>query len=280
MKNLKVARLQELHLAGNLPHAWLFVCADVQTGLEIAQAFSQWMLCSDKNGTSACGQCKSCKLFIGNTHPDYCLQTPLPDKTSISIDEIRSISDFSHSKPQFAQNKVVILAPAHAMQRQSANALLKTLEEPASDTIYILVTSNKELLPKTIVSRCHSLVVSGQLNVDSADIEAMQTMLLDLNAAWLDKTVTCSQIVEKWIKLWPHEVLYWFEIILTDMLRFKYTGDNSYAKVWSAQSEHLSKVLPEHKFWAILDELRHAQFLLGHNQKPNMQLMLENMLLA
>lgn len=280
MKNLQLTRLQELYLAGTLPHAWLFVCNDQQTGLLEAQAFSQWLLCSAKDYTQACGQCKSCKLFQANTHPDYWLQTPPADKNNIAIDDIRSVADFSTSKPQFAATKVVVLAPAHAMQRQAANALLKTLEEPASHTIYILVTSNKELLPKTIVSRCHVLTLVAALSIDNVALEAMQTMLLDLDAAWLDKSVTCSQIVEKWIKLWPHEVLYWFEILLTDMIRFKYTGDNSYARAWSAPALKLSQVLPEYKFWTILDQLRMAQYLLGHNQKPNMQLLLENMLLA
>ncbi len=279
MKNLAIARLQDLHLAHALPHAWLFVSANLAAGLHTAQTFAQWLLCTNKVQHEACGVCKACKLFFNGVHPDYCYVTTPENKQNIVIDDVRHILEFATVKPQISSSKVVLIYPAQAMHAQSANAILKSLEEPCSDTIYILVASHKELLAKTIISRCHIFNIPNAPLVDTAVLEHVQSMYTDLQALWLNKSVTSSQIAESWIKHAPVAVLYWFEILLTDMLRFKYTANTRFAKAWCLEQEKLCSALSHHKLWTILEQLRQAQYLLGHNHKPNVQLLLENMLL-
>lgn len=280
MKNSDLAKLQALYTAQALPHAWLFICTDLEIGLQTAQTFTQWLLCTNKSNSNACGICKACKLFTNAVHPDYCLVTPQEDKQSIAIDDVRTSIDFATSKPQISATKVILLYPAQAMHTQSANALLKALEEPYSDTIYILIASHKDLLPKTIISRCHILSIENTSPFNDAVKTNVQAMYTDLQALWLHKTATSHQTAELWNKRDPHEVLYCFELLLTDMLRYKNIATTRFARVWCEDQEKLSNVLPDHKLWTILEQLRQAQYLLGHNYKPNMQLLLENMLLV
>ncbi len=280
MKNSDLARLQSLYHAQALPHAWIFTCADLAYGLQTAQTFSQWLLCNEKVADLACGKCKACHLFTADVHPDYCFVLPQEDKQSILIQDIRNATDFATSKPQFSAVKVVLIYPAHGMHMQSANALLKSLEEPPSHTIYILVTSNVDLLPMTITSRCHALNLHVSNNLSTDTKAQVQIMVGDLHKLWLQKSVTTSQIVEQWLKQWPGEVLYWFELVLTDVIRFKYTANVLDAKAWCDEEQSLCNALSDHKFWTILEQLRRAQYLVGHNHKPNMQLLLEDMLLV
>ncbi|HSX19671.1 MAG TPA: DNA polymerase III subunit delta' C-terminal domain-containing protein [Gammaproteobacteria bacterium] len=277
---LPLAKLQALSLANALPHAWIFSGADSAALLKEANEFTQWLLCNNKHANVACGSCKACHLFSAQTHPDFCNITPQQDKTSITIDAMRSVADFAVGKPQLSQCKVVLLYPADAMPVQSANALLKTLEEPRGATIFLLLTRHPELLLKTIVSRCHVLHSSSQpLRNEQTGIVTRQ-MATDLCKLWLDKRVTCSQIVEQWLKQWPDEVLYWLDIVLTDMIRFKYTNNIVLAKAWCMEQERLSKALASSKFWTILERLRQAQSCFGRNLRPNLQLVLEDMLLV
>lgn len=271
MKNSDLTKLKELYLAQILSHAWIFA-GDTQA-LQNATSFAQWILCATHN---SCGECRECKLFAAESHPDFVQLSPLEDKQSISIDDVRKTIEFSHAKPQYGATKVVIIYPAHCLNRQAANALLKTLEEPVSDTIYILVTSHKELLPKTILSRCQVLKIDA--SIDNIDKEILAAMLNDLTAVWIQKSTTCSDIAEKWIKQWPNEVLYCLEVILTDVIRFKYTKDVSLNYMQKVEKIH--GVVAEQSLWKMLDKLRQIQYMHSLQQKPNMQLFLEDMLLV
>lgn len=279
MKNLDLAKLQALSLSDSLPHAWIFQSNDLNFALERTQFFARWLLCLQKQEFLPCDTCKSCNLVFEQVHPDYSMLQPNEGKDSILIEDVRKLIEFSTTKPQFGKYKAAIIYPAEAMHQQSANALLKTLEEPPSDTIYILVSRNKELLPKTIISRCHELNIYSSFVLNEGTRDSIEIMVTDLVNIWLDKSVTASQIVEKWLKLWPKEMLYWFEIVITDLIVLKYTGNPDLTKVWCSDEKKLCNVLPSQKIWTILERLRAAKIMLVQNRKPNMQLIVEDMLL-
>jgi hypothetical protein len=92
-------------------------------------------------------------------HPD--LRWVEPDGAVIKIDEIRMLAEFAVGTRQSAPRKVAVVERAHLMNVNSANALLKTLEEPPAHTHLILSTSQPGRLLPTIVSRCQSLVLGG-----------------------------------------------------------------------------------------------------------------------
>lgn len=274
--------LQNLANAKTLAHAWLFVSADLSHAITMAQEFSQWLLCLQKNGTQACGNCQACNLFAARSHPDFFSLIPAEDKHTITIDAVRDMCAFVPGKPQISAHKIVLLYPAEAMPKQSANALLKNLEEPLGDTIYILLTKQRELLLKTIISRCQVLMLPQAAAVDpqsaAQGANITQQMQQDLMQLWCNKAATTSHIAESWVKQWPSEVLYWFDTVLTDLIRFKYTQNLQFAKGSSTNLATLSTAHAPSKLWDMLAKLRQAQYWQGQKQNPNLQLVLEDLL--
>lgn len=273
-------KLQALSIAKNLGHAWLLVDVHIDALLKLAETFSQWLLCTNKQGNAACYKCRECTLFIAGTNPDFCLITPQADKASILVEDIRALSNFTVTKPQFSQQKIVLLYPAEAMHKQSSNALLKNLEEPCSNTIFLLLTKHPNLLLKTVVSRCQILHFGLQLTThmltDKKNI--IQQIYIDLEAIWVKKNVTSVQIVDSWLKQWPNDVLYCLELVITDIITLKYTQSPALARNFCAELVEIAvKILPS-KIWAVLSKLRQVQLWLASNNKPNMHLVLEDIL--
>lgn len=148
-----------------LPHAFLF-CGVEGVGKELfAKHLSSFLLCeltkSNANIygeiTKPCGQCKQCKLFEGDTHPDFKFIEPDEGSKSIKVDQIRQLVEFFSQTSQQGGRKIAILSPAEALNNNAANALLKTLEEPSSNSVIILVSHQSGMLLPTIRSRCQML---------------------------------------------------------------------------------------------------------------------------
>ncbi|AFC58821.1 DNA polymerase III subunit delta' [Vibrio cholerae] len=92
-------------------------------------------------------------------HPDFHVVKPEKIGKSITVEQIRQMNRIAQESSQLSGYRLIVIEPADAMNESSANALLKTLEEPAPNCLFILVTSRiKHLLP-TIVSRCQRLVL-------------------------------------------------------------------------------------------------------------------------
>jgi DNA polymerase-3 subunit delta' len=100
----------------------------------------------------ACDECPSCRKIDAGIHPDVLLISP--ESGQIRIEEIRSIDEILSLKAFEGRTKVVVVDDAETMNQYAANAFLKTLEEPPSDSMIILVSSKPDRLPDTIQSRC------------------------------------------------------------------------------------------------------------------------------
>lgn len=137
-----------------LPHALLLVG---QTGigtLELARAMAQYLLCGAPHPGRSCGQCRACRLIQADSHPDLHWLIPEEGAQSIKIAQIREMTDFMNKTAQQGGRKLVVLSPAEAMNASAANALLKNLEEPSGDCVYLLVSEQPAFLMATIRSRC------------------------------------------------------------------------------------------------------------------------------
>lgn len=145
---------------------------------DLALLLAQAWLCEDRQPDQpACGHCGSCKLFHSRTHPDF--QILLPDalreplgwaaeegegastkeskskpSREIKIDAVRAMLSFAQTTPARGRAKVVVVYPAEALNLVAANALLKTLEEPAGQLRFALASMAPEALLPTIRSRC------------------------------------------------------------------------------------------------------------------------------
>lgn len=158
-------------------HAWLLQgpsgLGQYALALEMARAW----LCENPSGDGACGQCGSCHSIEVRTHADLCvlmpetimleLRWPLGEKAQkelddkkrkpsreIRIDAMREAIEFSQRTSAWGRGKVVLVFPAERMNQITANALLKTLEEPAGDVKFVLASEAAQRLLPTIRSRC------------------------------------------------------------------------------------------------------------------------------
>ncbi|MBX9705312.1 MAG: DNA polymerase III subunit delta' [Gammaproteobacteria bacterium] len=141
--------LERLQQQQRLPHALLLTGQAGMGKLEFAQAFAQQLLCSDTSQAAA--------LLAAGNHPDYFIIEPAEEKTTIAVDQIRQLQTKLQQTAHVGNYQVAIIAPAEAMNIAASNALLKTLEEPAGNTLIILVSSHAQQLPATIRSRCQKL---------------------------------------------------------------------------------------------------------------------------
>ncbi|WP_373095583.1 DNA polymerase III subunit delta' [Zhongshania sp.] len=150
--------LQRLISAERLPHALLLAGPSAIGKLRFAKALVSYLLCESPGDLAACGQCRSCHFQGEAAHPDFKEICPEEGKRQIGVDQVRSLQHFSAQHAhRNGGRKLVLIHPAEAMNANTANALLKTLEEPASGTLLILVShSSSQLLP-TIRSRCLQL---------------------------------------------------------------------------------------------------------------------------
>ena len=151
--------LHSRHL-NRLHHAYLISGATGLGKLQFAQSLAQSLLCKmhDENGVP-CNSCRSCHLFHINSHPDlkYLISDPEKKSDDIGIDVVRDLESFNELFAHFGNHKVIIIPKADYLTRQAANSLLKTLEEPNSSTILLLITAEPARLLPTIRSRCQFL---------------------------------------------------------------------------------------------------------------------------
>jgi DNA polymerase-3 subunit delta' len=117
----------------------------------------------------ACGTCTSCRRIGRGVHPDVLLLEP-DGMGSIKIEAIRDVVDRAGYRPFEARRRAVIIDEADAMQAPAQSALLKTLEEPPSSTVFLLVSSRADALLPTVLSRCPRLRFGA---LTSADVAAV-----------------------------------------------------------------------------------------------------------
>ena len=120
----------------------------------LAEQLMGLLLCQRPAPAGACGQCKGCMLLAARSHPDHYILEPEEADKAIRVDQVRELVGFVTQTAQLGGRKVLLLEPAEAMNINAANALLKSLEEPAGDTVLLLISHQPSRLLPTIKSRC------------------------------------------------------------------------------------------------------------------------------
>lgn len=119
----------------------------------LANLFAMTLLC-ETGDNEPCGKCHSCKQAESGNHPDI-IRVIHEKPNSISVDDIRTqVNNTVDIKPYQGPYKVYIIPQADMMTPQAQNAILKTIEEPPSYAVFLLLTENAETLLPTINSRC------------------------------------------------------------------------------------------------------------------------------
>jgi len=151
--------------ASRLGHAWLIGGPAGLGKRDLAERIGGVVLCQNRApGGDACGQCRGCHLRRAGTHPDlYRVGLELNDRgnprTEIVIEQVRSLSERLAQSSHSGGRRIALVDPADALNTSSANALLKTLEEPPAAVVMLLVADQPSRLLSTVRSRCQRLDV-------------------------------------------------------------------------------------------------------------------------
>ncbi|MCJ7652806.1 MAG: DNA polymerase III subunit delta' [Actinobacteria bacterium] len=147
---------------GRMNHAYIFSGPSGVGKFMTARAFAAAILC----GEGGCGECNICRRVVEEKHPDVMVMRPAGK--NIPIEAIRALRLDTFRKPSESDWKVYIIKNAERMWDEGASTLLKVLEEPPGNVVFILVTANAEGMLPTIRSRCQrinfSLVPAGELH--------------------------------------------------------------------------------------------------------------------
>ena len=150
----QVGLLNHYIRSGRLPQTLLFAGPAGSGKTRLALEFFKSLNCLESPG-SPCGACAVCFKLRHGAHPDLVVfEPPAGGK---QIEALREVLDGIRLRPFEARQRFVMIEPAEALNKASANALLKALEEPPPATVFVLISHNPALLLSTIVSRCQIL---------------------------------------------------------------------------------------------------------------------------
>ncbi len=234
--------------------------------------FAYELLCEDS--------IRSGPLLKANSHPDFYRVEPLEKNHAIKIDQVRGLIDWVQAKPQIAARKVAFIYPAEAMNLQAANALLKTLEEVAVDTLFILVSIKPHTLPATILSRCHrvrSNSTGSSQNLCEVDIQVslQEKVAQDLQLLAL-KQIEPVALAALWLKEDVDRLLFCLMVVLNGQIcqltqKWGREGNKSENKIEN-------RVKAQSAFY-FLDAVYETRRSLHEHSQLNTQLMLEALLI-
>lgn len=202
-----MSQLRRLLSSGSMPGGLLFIGPESTGKLLTAQAVAMSANCqreADKP-QEGCGVCSSCSRIRSGNHPDVFLIKP--DGNFIKIGQIRELIDKISTRPKEAFVRFVVIDGAHTMNLEASNALLKSLEEPPRNTVFILISTSLMSVLPTIRSRCIQIgfsplgadiigkILTSVLGYPSKDSESAAMMsgggvrmsVEAIEKGWLDK---------------------------------------------------------------------------------------------
>lgn len=144
--------LEQVLYSGRIPHAIIIEGERGSGKSTLAQYIIASCLCEGE--AKPCGKCRSCHLISAGTHPDMFYVAPEEKKKNIGVEQIRKMREEVYIKPQMSDRKVFNIDFADTLSPQSQNTILKVLEEPPGDVVFILQVNSRASLLPTVLSRC------------------------------------------------------------------------------------------------------------------------------
>jgi DNA polymerase-3 subunit delta' len=269
-----------------------------KTGLAIELAAS-WLCQSPLEDGSGCGSCQSCHWMSTSQHPDFrwvrpdadveegtgpsdegkadLQETPVAGSDAkkksqeIRIEQIRALSGFANVGSHRGGLRVVLISPANRMNYAAANALLKTLEEPAQSLVFILVADRLRGIPATVLSRCRRI----DLGVDAQALSQIQTQNSEA-AAWLIPLLVSGQIdpirwAEKAGKSPPADAIDLLVRWMTDASRVASgLAPRAFPQEGTALKEQALRMKSPQRWFQMLAEIQASRAVAEHPLNPKL----------
>ena len=270
-------RLVEMVDSGRIPHAQLYTGAEGVGKLALALAVAQYICCEHREGGESCGRCPSCVQFAKLSHPDLHFVFPMATRDGVKVcsdmvDTFRSavlrnpyisleewMNEASDGKtvqiyaaegeeiirkltfkPYQGQYKVMIVWIPEKMHEACANKVLKILEEPSPDTVFMLVSDRVDNVLGTIYSRCQRIAVPP---IDKKDMELALREKFSVDEE--EVTYLVKNAMGSWGRMLglmkeSEEARYDFELFV-QMMRLAWGLDVKGIKNWTEQVAALSR---------------------------------------
>ena len=177
VKNKKAADyFRSLEAGGEISHAYLIECDDMERSMEFALFAAALVLCEAKSGVKPCGVCSSCVKAKSDSHPDITVLASSGGRASFHISDIRQMRSDAYVVANEGTDKVYILSDAQDMTAQAQNAILKLLEEPPAGVRFFLLARRREQLLPTVISRCQVVTLGNSDEAAEISEEAYEAL--------------------------------------------------------------------------------------------------------
>ena len=154
-----MSQLLDRSSQGKLPHALLLSGIDGIVKRAFSQSLAENLLCQKPTIAGPCGSCDSCFQLLADSHPDFRKLVPEGANAAIKVDPVRAMVDWLQLTAGQSSYRIALLEQADTLNRNAANSLLKTLEEPGDHAILILCATRAGALPATVRSRCQKVTL-------------------------------------------------------------------------------------------------------------------------
>lgn len=292
---------------GKLPHAIMLEESDGGGAMALTMSFLQYLYCKNRQGHQPCGQCPSCNKVAKLIHPD--IHFIFPVNTSLSADYMAQWRELVLTNPKFTENdlseqleiegksalikvdeskallqalsfsslergyKTVVVYLPEKMNKEAANRLLKIVEEPPAQTLFIFITHSPEQVLVTISSRCqHFSLFSGPGRGDAMALSAEMDLFRSLMQGLLAKDLyACLEIADNIAALPSREKAKNFCNLAAENMRYVFLLQQGMDSLVQLDSDRLAecrdwakrsrKAFPRHA----LEAFSRAKVLIGRN---------------
>jgi DNA polymerase-3 subunit delta' len=249
---------------GRLAHAYLFLGPEGVGKESVARALAGALNCTEPlEDGDACGVCPSCKRLAAGTHPDFLIIRPTSKERppKIVIEQIREFRRVTAYPPVAGGWRVALIKPGEDLKDESANALLKTLEEPPAQNLLILTAGVEADLFPTVVSRAQKLAFTP-LPYPLITRELIRRELSPSQAALL--AALSGGSLGRALAMEPEELLRQRQQVLTDLKSLS-QGNATTALDWA---QVLAKAPQETDTFILLTQLWYRDLLLLSHRAP------------